>query len=232
MSIATEIARLQAAKADIKAAIEAKGVTVPNNASIDEYSGYIDEIEDYKQTLIDLFEKDITSIDVPEGCTALGTYAFQGCTDLTTATLPSTLKKMGSSTFSRSGITSIVIPNSVWDIASSSFYNCSNLASVTLPTNPSYNWLNAYLFQGCTALTSVTIPASILRVQAQVFSGCTALTSVTFLPTTPPILSNVDAFENVATGFKIYVPSASVNAYKSATNWNYYANIIEAIQTD
>lgn len=44
MSIASEITRLQTAKADIKDAIEVKGVTVPSNASIDTYYDYIDQI--------------------------------------------------------------------------------------------------------------------------------------------------------------------------------------------
>lgn len=44
MSIASEITRLQTAKADIKSSIEAKGVTVPSNASIDTYDTYIDQI--------------------------------------------------------------------------------------------------------------------------------------------------------------------------------------------
>jgi len=44
MSIANEITRLQNAKADIKDSIEAKGVTVPSNASIDTYNEYIDQI--------------------------------------------------------------------------------------------------------------------------------------------------------------------------------------------
>ena len=45
MSIASEITRLQQAKADIKTAIENKGVTVPSDATLDAYDGYIDDIE-------------------------------------------------------------------------------------------------------------------------------------------------------------------------------------------
>lgn len=44
MSIATEISRLQTAKADIKTAIEAKGVTVPSSAKIDVFDDYIAQI--------------------------------------------------------------------------------------------------------------------------------------------------------------------------------------------
>lgn len=45
MSIATEISRLQTAKADIKTAIEAKGVTVPSSAKIDDYATLVGQIQ-------------------------------------------------------------------------------------------------------------------------------------------------------------------------------------------
>lgn len=45
MSIASEISRLQQAKADIKDAIEAKGVTVSSAASLDNYDSYIAQIQ-------------------------------------------------------------------------------------------------------------------------------------------------------------------------------------------
>lgn len=45
MSIATEITRLQTAKADLKTAIEAKGVTVPSSAKLDDYPDYVDQIQ-------------------------------------------------------------------------------------------------------------------------------------------------------------------------------------------
>ena len=44
MSIASEITRLQNAKAAIKLAIEAKGVTVPSDATLDDYAALIESI--------------------------------------------------------------------------------------------------------------------------------------------------------------------------------------------
>ena len=44
MSIASEIQRLQTAKADIKSAIEGKGVTVPVSATLEDYPDLIDSI--------------------------------------------------------------------------------------------------------------------------------------------------------------------------------------------
>lgn len=45
MSIATEIQRIQGAKADIKTAIQSKGVTVPASAKIDAYPDYVEAIQ-------------------------------------------------------------------------------------------------------------------------------------------------------------------------------------------
>lgn len=45
MSIASEISRLQTAKADLKTAIEGKGVTVPSNTKLDGYADLVDAIE-------------------------------------------------------------------------------------------------------------------------------------------------------------------------------------------
>ena len=45
MSIVSEISRLQIAKADLKTAIEGKGVTVPNSTKLDGYADLVDSIE-------------------------------------------------------------------------------------------------------------------------------------------------------------------------------------------
>lgn len=45
MSIASEINRLQTAKADLKTAIEGKGVTVPSSTKLDGYADLVDSIQ-------------------------------------------------------------------------------------------------------------------------------------------------------------------------------------------
>lgn len=44
MSIASEISRLQTAKADLKTAIENKGVTVDSSATLDDYAALVESI--------------------------------------------------------------------------------------------------------------------------------------------------------------------------------------------
>ena len=66
-----------------------------------------------------------TKIDIKEGTTGIAASAFNGCSDLTSLTIPNSVTNIGGSAFSGcSGITSIIIPNSVSSIGESAFYDC------------------------------------------------------------------------------------------------------------
>ena len=113
-------------------------------------------------------------------------------------------------------------------IGNNAFETCVSLTSVTIPN--SVTSIGETVFMGCTSLTSVTIPDSVTSISHAVFQDCTSLTSVTIKATTPPTLGS-DAFSGNASGRKIYVPSASVETYKTASVWSTYAADIEAIVT-
>ena len=209
MSIASELARLQQAKADIKAAIEAKGVEVPSSALIDTYDDYIAQIEGgggcsvasaNSITFDDMGR--ISSVDYKEGVTEIPEYMFSNNTSLTSVTLPSTLTRIGNSAFNKCyGLTSIVIPEGVTAIGWYAFYNCNGLSSVT-------------------------IPSTVTSIGADAFYYCMGLTAITVNAVVPP--SGSAAFNNT-NDCPIYVPCESVDAYKAATNWSVYASRIEAI---
>ena len=213
MSVATELTRIQTAKADIKASIEAKGVTVPSDALIDTYDTYIGQISgggggQAEQDLIDLIERDITSITIPSGTTTIGDYAFNGCSSLTSVTIPNGVTSIGTGAFIRcTGLTSITIPNGVTSIDNSTFQNC-------------------------TGLTSITIPNSVTSIGNSAFFTCSSLTSVTVEATTPPSLTNVNAFNNTNANLVIFVPAESVETYKTTGNWVSLASRIQAIPSE
>ncbi|MGN0007421.1 MAG: hypothetical protein ACI35T_04930, partial [Alistipes sp.] len=68
----------------------------------------------------------------------------------------------------------------------------------------------------------VTLPACITSIGKQTFFKCSSLTSIYCRPTTPPSLGN-NALISTAT---IYVPTESVNTYKTASGWSKYASKI------
>ena len=80
-------------------------------------------------------------------------------------------------------------------------------------------------FSGCDNLTSVAIGNSITSIGKNAFSYCSSLTSVYCKATTPPA-GGSDMFYDNASGRTIYVPTESVDTYKSASYWSNYAEEI------
>ena len=123
-------------------------------------------------------------------------------------------------------LVSIEIPIGTKKIAEYRFCR-SDLESVTIPNTVTIIELAAFGF--CEHLPSVTIPSSVTSIGNNAFRSCTNLNTVIMEGTTPPTIGT-DVFKSTANNLKIYVPSDSVTAYKSANNWSNYANNIYSIE--
>jgi len=168
----------------------------------------------------------LSNIVLPEGLVAIvsrgsGAGAFEHCTSLESITLPSTLASIGEYTFCSSGLISIEIPNNVTYLGKAAFEGCDHLTNCILP-NKITN-LSRGLFYG-TIISTLTIPATVESIYTPL---PTSLTELYLLPTTPPsLLENKCIPDNDC---PIYVPAASVEAYKSAPIWSNFADRIQAI---
>lgn len=122
----------------------------------------------------------------------------------------------------KSVITNIVFSDKVTNIPNYLCYGCVNLQSVTLGN--SITRIGERGFQNCKLLTSLTFPATVTQIKNYALSGCSALETIVCLATVPPTLGS---YNNNLTAIKsIRVPVESVDAYKKATNWSYYASKI------
>ena len=120
----------------------------------------------------------LTSVTIPSSVTSIGSGTFRGCKGLTSISIPDSVTEIGSTAFKYCrGLTSVTIPDSVTSIGSYAFAECSGLTSISIPD--SVTEIGGGAFDGCSGLTSITIPDSVTYIGGSAFSGCSKLTSVT-----------------------------------------------------
>lgn len=70
-----------------------------------------------------------------------------------------------------------------------------------------------------------------LNLVCECFIGGDFLKTVILRATTPPETKSSTIFGNMLNGYVIYVPDASIDAYKAATNWGAYADHFQPLST-
>lgn len=161
-----------------------------------------------------------------ETVTSVGTYAFYNCKALTSVNLPNAEIIYSNAFYSCGKLTSVNIP-SAKKIASNAFGYCSKLTSVDFPNATN---ISDGAFFMCGALTSVNIPSA-TRIDMNAFRDCEKLESVR-LPATPPNLATTSAFTNIGTTCVFYIPTGSLSAYQSATNWSVLTSQYSFVEED
>ena len=165
----------------------------------------------------------IISFDGP--VTTIGDSAFYECDSLTSVTIPDSVTTIGDSAFYEcDSLTSVTIGKGVTKVEMQAFAYCDSLTSVTIPD--SVTTIGEQVFYDCYNLTSVTIGKGVTSIGNHAFYSCDSLTSVYCKATTPPSLGGTSVFDSNTSSRQIYVPTNSVSAYKSATNWSKYASSI------
>lgn len=165
----------------------------------------------------------LTSITIPDRVTIVDSSAFSTCYSLASITIPSHVTSISSSAFNNChSLASITIPSSVASIGKNAFYNCGSLASVTMPD--SVTSIGNSAFSLCYSIAGLTIPNRVTSISNSAFLVCSGVAEYHIRPTAPPKLASTNAFSSIPSDCIIYVPAASLEAYKTATNWSQYAS--------
>ena len=180
----------------------------------------------------------LASFSIGSCVTAIGDYAFSGKTSLTSCTVAtgSQMTTIGEGAFYNcSGLTSFNIPSGVTTIGNYAFHNCYGLARTSYNIPSGVTTIGNYAFYGINdvdhSLRPITFPSTLRSIGDYAFDN---LSSITSLATTPPTITNRSFGDtgdtcNIAA---IYVPSVSLNAYKTAQYWSDFSYKIYAIESE
>lgn len=142
---------------------------------------------------------DIKSIVVGEGITTIGNSAFEGCSKVTSVSLPKTLTRIGGYAFDHcsslkelsipDGVTyiggyafscctfeSIKLPSGLKSLGVGAFAYCAHLKEISIPNG--VKSLEVETFQYCTSLENVELPNGMTSIGGSAFTGCKAITSI------------------------------------------------------
>ena len=177
----------------------------------------------------------LTSIDLPE-CISIETSAFENCS-LNSVILPK-LSLLNSGVLDNTHIEFINIEG-CGTVGSSALYNCTSLSSVILS---SCTAIYEYAFGNCVKLSNIelTCSTSMGYIGKFAFYNCYSLSTITLgfnrvvsLNMMDYNYNNIDPFYGtylrMYSDGSIYVPASLVSAYKSATNWSLWSDLIYPI---
>lgn len=135
------------------------------------------------------------------------TSGFEGAASLTDITIPASIGRLGTAAFESTGLTHVTIPDTVQQVDPAVFQNCTKLVSVKLPAGLAE--IDQYMFANCISLQHVDMPDSITKINIYAFHNCTSLTSLA-LPRGLTSLS-VGCFEKCYNLQHVVVPPSVIN---------------------
>ena len=104
------------------------------------------------------------------------TSGFEGASGLTGISIPSSIGRLGTAAFEGTGLTHVTIPDTVEQVDPAVFQNCTKLVSVKLPAGLAE--IDQYMFANCISLQHVDMPDTITKINIYAFHNCTSLTSL------------------------------------------------------
>jgi hypothetical protein len=122
----------------------------------------------------------VTSVEVADGISDIGHFAFYEQSDLTNIVLPESIRRIGVAGFYGTGLKSIVFPPNLNEIYAYAFYGCTSLnCEIEFPQ--SLTFLGESAFRESAICGDLTIPGGVKSIPTACFYNCDKLNGKLYL---------------------------------------------------
>lgn len=148
----------------------------------------------------------------------IGAVAFQNNTTLENVRLMDNMYRIESGAFNHCTALETITGGNITYVGQAAFLDSSLLHAVPVSK---VTWIGIDAYSGL-PITYLILSTSITHIGAGAFKDCSSLMGIECPATVPPTLES-NAFDNTD-NCEIYVPSASLSAYQSASGWSTYSS--------
>ena len=158
----------------------------------------------------------LATVTLPESMETIGSYAFRYCTLLGEVRIPSGVTSVsGSAPFDGcTSLTKVIFGSGMTKVPGNICRNMKALTTVVYEEGSTITSIGSYAFYNCSALTTVTIPDTVVNVENNAFQDCSSLATVT-LPESLQTIGN-NAFRNCTFLGEVRIPSGVTSVSSSA----------------
>ena len=162
-------------------------------------------------------------------CTYIGENCFGNCTSLSDIVSMEKVTYIGNyETFQNTKSLCIDLNLSNLEYFGGSFTNSGITNIISLGKITSIYWSGNFR-NTCPNLKTAILPSTLIEIGSELFAYNKNMKWVKVMSENVPLLDNSYAFISSGTQYPIYVPDASLESYKSATNWSGYASRIKPL---
>lgn len=158
----------------------------------------------------------LETITIPNTIALIGDNALYASYSMRHITIPSSCTSIGGGVFrAMRSLCDISFPKQVTAIGANSLRDFS-IVNVALPPLTA---ITEYMFAANTMISRLVIPSTVTSIAANAFNGNVGMKEYHFKSATPPAVASSNAFTSIPSDCVIYVPSGSLLAYTSASNY-------------
>ena len=162
----------------------------------------------------------LTSVTIPGNVTSIGSFAFSSCKSLEELTIPEGVKKLGAKIIADTYIEKIKVPSTVTQCSSthSNSLDWGSLAGDEVLTEVEFaegmTKIPAYICENASSMEKVVIPSTVTNIGYSAFYGCTSLKGVSL----PDGLTQIDnyAFSRCKSFTDVTIPKSVTSIGENA----------------